>query len=433
MARANGQGTLVLRGKYYMAKWTVDGKTYTRTTKCTSRREAEKKLAEFTKPFQEKREIEVLENLAAKVRVAETSVSSSKDSKPIELKFIVDTYKNDLATSDLAPNTEGQYNSTVKALVDFIDKRYVYEVTNEDAKSFMTHCKEHLKPSTFNYYLCILKMLFNVAKKHDYRIRQNVWDNFSKLKTNKSSPRRELTDDEVKSLCEEADKIDKDGVGLLFLLGASTGLRKSDCCLLKWANVDLKEKVLRVLPKKTKRNGKVAIVPLSEKLAERLSTLKRDSEYVIPNMAEAYQTHDVEDLITQVFANAKVDKTCKDQNGRNRTVTGFHALRHWFISNCIRQGIPVNVVQQMVAHSSATMSLSYSHVQTSDLQLPDFDDEFVKVKLKKTTLEKIDKARGIHDIDDFLLNLLKGDTNMKEKTKSDIELDEALDEIFAQK
>lgn len=437
MARANGQGTLVKRGKIFMAKWVVNGKIYTRTTKCSNRKDAEKKLAEFVKPFQEKTEIEVLENLAAKVRVAENVVKKTKSTDEIRLKFLVDVFTNDLSTSNPSEGTLYQYNSMVDTFTDFVGKTYAHEVTEDDVRTFLEEKKKTIGTTTWNHYLVTMRMLFNVAMKHDAKIRFNPWTKFDKLKVDKSQGRRELTDEEVKRLCDEADKIkEHDGeVGLLFLIGAYTGLRKSDCCLLKWTDLDLNNKVIRVLPKKTKRTGKVAIVPIHSKLYSKLSELKRDeSDYVLPNLARRYKQGGAKREVITVFKNAGIETYTIDEKGRKKITTGFHALRHYFISNCVRQGIPINVVQQMAAHSSATMSLEYTHVQEHDLQLPDYDGDTVKVTLKKTTIEAINKAKGIYDIDEFIMNLImnKPISIAHYKTQQDIELEKELDKIFGE-
>ena len=121
----------------------------------------------------------------------------------------------------------------------------------------------------------------------------------------------------------------------------------------------------------------------------------------------------------------------KDKNGKTHIETGFHAFRHYFISNCVKNGIPVSVVQQMVAHSSADMSLAYTHTFDADLRLPDYDGETERITLKKSTMEALNKAKGVHDLDDFIMHLLEtGRAPTVVKHKRDKELDEALDEMF---
>lgn len=439
MARAHGTGTLVKRGKYFMAKWMVKGKLYTRSTKCTNKRDAEKKLEEFTKPYREKTDIEVLENLAARVRVAEANVKKeSNDKEPaIKIALLLDIYKSDLSTSELKQGSEHTYEAKVRTFEKFIKKKFVHEVTIKDVEKFLQHIKQKNSAVTYNAYISTMQTLFRVAMKHDYRIRSNVWDGFTKLSTDKSKGRRELTDEEVKKLCEEAYKSKKfgDELGLMFEIAVYTGLRKSDCKVLKWQDVDMDTKMFDVLPIKTSRNGRKARLPIHPKLYEKLKTLVHDeSGYVMPHIANA-KSKTFDNAIDDVFKSCKIETSERDANGKLHITTGFHAFRHYFASNCVKNRIPISVVQTMLAHSSASMSLKYTHTFDSDLRLPDYDGETGCVTLKKTTIEALDKAKGIHDLDDFIMNLLQGkpSVQMNVKTKSDIELDKALDEIFEDK
>lgn len=54
---SNRSGTLEKRKNgYYYARWVVDGHRYTKSTGTTNKAEAEKKLAELVKPFQNNEE-----------------------------------------------------------------------------------------------------------------------------------------------------------------------------------------------------------------------------------------------------------------------------------------------------------------------------------------------------------------------------------------
>ena len=97
MARHHGSGTLVKRGKWYTAKWMVDGKVYTKSTRCANRRDALDRLEEFTKPFREESELARLENLKAKIAVQERAVANAANGKrsPVELKFLERDFRRD--------------------------------------------------------------------------------------------------------------------------------------------------------------------------------------------------------------------------------------------------------------------------------------------------------------------------------------------------
>ena len=432
MARSKGEGTLIKRGKYWTARWVSNGEVHVRSTKCTQKRDAEKKLAEFTKPFRETSELAVLENLAAKMRVIKTEHEDEDLGNPVKIDFLVDTYTSDVSSSPLTSGTEANYNAQVSQFKAFVGKEFVHEVTRDDVEKFLQDRKKKCGISTYNLYIAVLRKLFSVAMKHDKRIKVNVWESFTKLKVDKSAKRRELTTEEVKKLCEAADKskMFNGELGMLFTVGVYTGLRVSDCVALKWCDIDMERKMIVVLPIKTSKNGRKAHIPIHPKLLERLKELDQSTTHVMPTLANS-NIRAVMRNINSIFKSCGIETSVKDKNGNRHVATGFHAFRHYFISNCVKNGIPVSVVQQMVAHSSADMSLAYTHTFDSDLRLPDYDGETERIELKKTTIEALNKAKGVHDLDDFIMHLLEtGSSPTAAKPTRDKELDDALDEMF---
>jgi len=435
MARAHGNGTLIKRGNTYQARWMVKGKLYTRSTGCSTKEAAQKKLEEFTKPFRENSTIEVLENLTAKVRVAEGILKDTKNKSapPIKLMFLVDVYKGDVNTGLIKSGTESHYESIVNVFREFVKKEYAHEITKEDVERYLTYMKQKVGPSRYNGSLNSLRHMFEVAMKHDYRIRVNPFDGFVRMKGDKLRTRRELTTDEVKTLCKVANERSPE-LSMLFELGAYTGLRCSDCMRLKWSNIDFNKKLITITPVKTERSGLQARIPLHPKLQEKLSKWPHEGDRILVKLNKIGRTN-LNSQIAAVFSLSKIKTHMHDSSGRLKITTGFHALRHYFISQCVKEGIPISVVQKMVAHTSADMSLAYTHTFDSDLHLPDFDGEYEKIILKKTTVEALNKAKGVYELDDFIMSLLKGNTTSIThiKTKSDIELDEMLDELIPDK
>lgn len=433
MARAHGTGSLIKRGKYWSARWMVKGKLYTRSTGCSSKDKAKEKLEEFTKPFRESSDLEVLENLEARVRVTENIIKTSKNKKvpPVQIKFLVDVYKKDVNAEPITPGTEAYYESILNVFEKAVKRKFAYEVTKEDVERYLTDLKSRVGASRYNGALNSLRHFFDVAMKADYRIRRNPFDGFARMKGDKVRTRRELTSEEVKALIKAAWNVGEE-MGLLFEIGVYTGLRRSDCIRLSWSNVDFENRLISIIPVKTKRTGAWARIPLHPKLAKRFKALKRDrSGYILPKFHEMGIAK-VKYMIGDVFKAAGVESSRKDENGKRKVITGFHALRHYFISQCVKSGIPISVVQKMVAHSSADMSLAYTHTFDSDLQLPDFDNSHQKVVLEKKTVEALNKAKGVLTLDEFIMKLLEGKptTIAHVKTKQDIELDKALDEMF---
>lgn len=436
--RKKGSGTLQLRGTKYLAIWTVNGKRYTRSTGTGDREQAERKLAEFVKPFQERTELEIIENLQAKVRVKETQIKDtrSRELPPLKLKFMVDKYKEDLSTGNITQSTEDAYNKLVNKFIKFTELEFAYQVTEDVARRFLEDVKRRCKIGTYNNYITVLKVLFATAEKVDYRVRHNPFAEFNKLKDAKIQ-RKELTFDEVTKLFESAEKIGIDYVELC-KVAAYVGMRKSDACTFSWDEVDWKNNLIRYLPEKTKANGMWAVVPIHPEVLEILKRRKQENaheKWILPKLIKQFQTQGINYYLTRIFDEAKIERHHMNKDGKRQIDTAFHAFRVFFASCCARSGIPVNQIMKMLAHTKAEMSLHYVLTQDVDLKLPDFDDSKEKIVLKKETVEALNKARGILDLDDFIMTMLtKGvaDVGSVVKYREDKELEEMIDEVLKQ-
>jgi integrase len=144
-------------------------------------------------------------------------------------------------------------------------------------------------------------------------------------------------------------------------------LRLKDACLLKWNEVDLDAGEIKKVPAKTKRfgNGKV-IIPMPVPLMRILSRLARESQFVLPTMAEKYQAHKrqlIADIQNHIQNLCKIETRGESVDGRRKpTVRGYHSLRHFFISATLQTGTSLLSVRRMVGHSSSWMTDRYGHV-----------------------------------------------------------------------
>ena len=54
-------------------------------------------------------------------------------------------------------------------------------------------------------------------------------------------------------------------------------------------------------------------------------------------------------------------QTVCDGSVRKRTIYGFHSFRHSFVTLCAANGIPMNVVMELVGHKSVMVHEIYQH------------------------------------------------------------------------
>lgn len=444
--RANGEGTLEKRGKYYLARWCFHGKHYSKSTKCTDRREAEKVLAELVKPFQTGNEVDALAFVKAKLE-AKTKDDYAKD-EPTKIENIYTKYREDLSLNPITDTTETLYIQKLSKLENYCREKgidFAYQFKEKNAKELLLRIKNRVSIGTYNQYGIIFKSVFASLLKLDNNIEKNPFHDFKKLHIDKSATRREFSDEEINRIHEALEECDIE-IQILFYMAEYAGMRCSDIACCVWSNIDFKSNVIKYLPIKTKKNGKYAIVPIHPKLyqllTKQLEKIKdcEDKEHVIPNVFMRFIKRNLCYDIGKVFDKAKINTSHRNEKNALSIETGFHALRHTFATKCSRDGIPIAQVQTMLGHSTPTMSLEYTHTNIRDLYLPEFNTELVQVKMKKSTYEKIiDLKRDNESFEDCIDRILNHKSvnleqiwfdNEERKRKEAEETEKLIDEVF---
>ena len=354
--RGNGAGCLVKQPSgLFLAKWCYQGKTYTRSTQTHDKSKALDKLNEFVRPFLDKAQIAIIENLEAKVRTSRKTGEIEKLSKQMLIP-LTSMFEKYLETLDepLANGSIESYQTYVWNYIAWMKENYGYIKTIGEVKKYMN--EEFLKhltelkrsTSTYNGHVHTLKRIFKALLSSD-----SVWD-FKAKRYHLVYERRSLTHDEIKLIMSMVEN-NKD-MNLLFNLGLFTGMRLSDCCLIRWEDVDLHDHFINILPLKTKRFLRRILIPIHPKLHKLLSSIphKEPHGYISEKNARQYKSNAIAFYIRQIF------QACKVNDGKNKL--GFHTFRHTFVSRCANSGVPLAVVQSIVGHRCIEMTRHYYHM-----------------------------------------------------------------------
>ena len=148
---------------------------------------------------------------------------------------------------------------------------------------------------------------------------------------------------------------------VLLTIGIYTGLRISDCAMLKWDDIDYKKNIIRVIPIKTKKHTEAPLeIPIHPTLLKLLQATSHDSEYVSAANARGYTNGHLGGDVVDLFKKCGIE-TSKKVNGKMKLICGFHSLRHTFVSMAINAGMSPLLVQRIVGHSSVNMTEHYFH------------------------------------------------------------------------
>ena len=354
--RANGFGSLINKGegRAWLARWVYKGEVFYRTTGETDKKKALKKLEYITRPYREKRAIDVERNLLNRIRSLQENVSKEK----LLITDLWTVFAKKLKNDDVTDSTEKCYEGFVSVMVEWMKKRvkYVNDITQKIAEEYLEHLASTVGATTYNIRLVLFKRIWK-ALSNDYMMEADVWENFKKKKVAKTS-RRTVNNFEIGKVLAKADTFD---MKLLLTIGIYTGLRISDCALLKWCDVDIEHKIIRTIPIKTRKHMDAPVeIPIHPTLLKMLEDAKHDSEYVSESNATAYNNGHLSGQVVDLFKKCGI-QTSKKVDGKTKIVCGFHSLRHTFISMAINSGMSPLLVQKIVGHSAVNMTEHYFH------------------------------------------------------------------------
>ena len=154
------------------------------------------------------------------------------------------------------------------------------------------------------------------------------------------------------------------------LISLYSGLRIGEVCGLKWKDIDFENKVLnvrrtiqrvylgeresKIISTTPKSKKSIRKIPLAKILIEKLkplSTLYSKEDYIINGLSDKY----TEPLVYR-YTYQSVLKEC------NVPYRKYHCLRHTFATRCIRVGMDIKSLSEVLGHSNIGITLStYVH------------------------------------------------------------------------
>lgn len=399
-AKANrhkhGNGTLVLRGAVWLARWTgPDGRKVSRSTGTGDKEEAERKLREFAS-----------ESIKDNIEASRARALAYFDGRKAEEDAFLQQQRDATPALALAdgweaflesPNPSGRihrkptgtasapalhvlecqygvfvswvrdcYNADRRNPVKIVEMR---QVTKEAAQRFADFIREKHSPTTYNKYIQLLARIWRYVAANpdiDSRIAANPFESIDSAAKNEHS-REPITEEQFKAILENVTG----EMRLLFLLGYEAGMRLGDAATIGWKEVDMVRRKIVYTPNKTERKaGTIAQPPIPARLFDELAKTPPAERKgaVLPGLAEKYQ-HGNRDGITKgiqrILEGCGIATKCeigKDERRARRAVDyGFHSLRHGYISNLGNAGVPLALAKVYAGHVSEEMSAHYFH------------------------------------------------------------------------
>ena len=176
---------------------------------------------------------------------------------------------------------------------------------------------------------------------------------------------RTLTWEEEKRFLASATPYIQD----IAVFALNTGLRIGEILSLTWESVDLENNLLSVFAHKTNKIRGVPINTGARRVLEYWA-LGRKSEFVFYN-------HETGNPFVDLKAGFEL--ACRKAGIEGVT---WHTLRHTFASRLVARGVDIVTVQQLLGHSTVTVTMRYTHTnldakRNATQKLESFGDNLV--------------------------------------------------------
>lgn len=163
------------------------------------------------------------------------------------------------------------------------------------------------------------------------------------------------------ALCHDDSK-----TALGILIALNTGLRIGEICALKWENVDLQNKIIRVknsvvrvsdtgygsqktkyIVAEPKTKTSIRDIPITTKLYPILLNAKEKKVYVISDTNEFVCPRTFEYRFHRILEEYSIPDT------------NFHTLRHTFATRCVEKNVDTKSLSEILGHSNVSITLNY--------------------------------------------------------------------------
>lgn len=287
-------------------------------------------------------------------------------------KFLVH-WLDEVAKPTLRPTTYAGYRVVVERhLIPHIGKVSLEKLAPQDVQALLAdRTREGLSPRTVQLIRAVLRRALGQALEWDLVARNAA--------VPVKPPRQHRYHAQVWSVDETRRflaAVQDDRWGALYTVAAYMGLRQGEILGLRWADVDLEARTLRVsgamstvgprarTEPKTERSRRTLPLPSAVVSALRTHRTRQLEERL--RAGDVWQDHDL--VFASIFGGPVERKGLHDRWKRairqaELPDIRFHDLRHGCASLLLASGVPSRVVMDILGHSSIKTTMdTYSHV-----------------------------------------------------------------------
>lgn len=307
-------------------------------------------------------------------------VSTRKNKKSDAIKFLMEFEQNRKCKSQikfiLLSNFAKEYKlfiennyskshfktiqTTFKKLMESIGDMPLNKITNRTLETFFTEYYKKTKHGASLFYR-LLNAAFNKAIVWNY-LEINPMNKIRPPKIPYNNP---LFIDESE-LNQILENVDNQTLKDFYVFSFHTGMRLSEVINLKWNQVSLSDRLIRVINTEefTTKGKKERVILINEKLFKQLSN-KIPKYYNLQNPGYVFNSNGFR--FNRDYVSKKFKKAVRDTKNIDSKLH-LHNLRHSFASNLAKNGVSLFIIKELLGHQDIRTSQIYSHLIVDSLR-----------------------------------------------------------------
>lgn len=289
----------------------------------------------------------------------------------MNIKDALEMYSFDITINQqLANTTVKSYQNQLKRYAEFLDEVGISDmedVTSELIVNYVDEISDSLAKSSIIHSVSVIRNFHNfISMTHDHILNPTLK---IKVKKNQLVLPKLINQHDLDLIFKTINNHEKyrELFDVIFEFLYSCGLRVSELCNLTYNDLNLENKVVRVLGK----GSKVRYVPISDIALDKFKKYAN----VRPNSSTRHELFLINEErgISRQFVYTSLQTICMQANIRNHYSP--HAFRHTYATHLLEGGADLRYVQELLGHSDIQTTQIYAHVQTNHLKKA-YDDYF---------------------------------------------------------
>ncbi len=200
-------------------------------------------------------------------------------------------------------------------------------------------------------------------------------------------------------------------------------LRQNEVCTMKWQDIDLENKQVKVVDGKCHKDGFIPLSPVAVPVLKKWRQLHPNEEYFLPpdsNDHPYMQNKALRNKFQKALKDAGLlIPTEKNASGNQQHQYKFHTLRHSRCTHLINNGVPIEQVQHFMRHDKIETTMVYIWITNPELKkmVAEVDTQQTKTQQQFSATSVVTEYKAPDPLLTIKMRLANGEISRKEYQK----------------